>query len=83
MKEVQRRHWWQVLKEIWGNALVIALGVILELHFVLFKVKGWILIGEDNPWMLHIEIALAAVIILFGIERCWNDWKRWKGKRNP
>ena len=85
MKEVQRRrrNWRQSLKEIVAIVLVIALGVILELHFVLFKVKGWILIGEDNPWILHIEIAMAAVIILFGIERCWDYGKRRRRKRNP
>lgn len=75
------RHWWEGLKEVWGDMLVIALGIILEIHFVLFKVKGWVLIGEDNPWILNLEIALAAGIILFGVERWWDNYKRWKGKQ--
>ncbi|MBA7626049.1 hypothetical protein ES703_33487 [subsurface metagenome] len=82
MKEVQgRRSRRQALKEMVAIALIVALGVILELHFVLFKVKGRLVIGEDNPWILNLEIAVAAAIILFGIERCWDYVKRW-GKRD-
>lgn len=79
MKEVQRRRSRrQALKEMVAIVLIIALGVILEFHFVLFKVKGRLEIGEDNPWILNIEIAVAAAIILFGIERCWDYGKRWR-----
>lgn len=71
----------QILKELWGNLLVIALGIILELHFVLFKVKGQLVIGEDNPWILNLEIAIAALIIFFGMERLWDDYKRWTRRK--
>lgn len=57
------------LKDTIASCLVIALGVILALHFVFFWLYGGVFIHESNKVILSIETAMSVVIFSFGIER--------------
>ncbi len=61
------------MKEIIGDILLIAFGIILLIHFILFWTVGWIHIGESNSAILAVETIMAVVIIAFGIERFFDD----------
>ena len=69
------------LKDIIAYCLVIALGIILALHFVLFWIYGGVFIYESNKIILSIETAMSAAILIFGIERLVNSANA-KEKRN-
>lgn len=57
------------LKDILASSLVIALGVILIIHFVLFWMYGGVFIYENNKVILTLETLMSITIVLFGIER--------------
>ena len=57
------------LKDIIASSLVIALGVILIIHFVLFWIYGGVFIYENNKVILTLETLMSITIVLFGIER--------------
>ncbi len=57
------------LRNIIAFSLVIALGIILAVHFALFWVYGGVFIYEDNRVILVIETIMSLSIIAFGIER--------------
>ncbi|MBE0480274.1 MAG: hypothetical protein IBX68_04780 [Dehalococcoidia bacterium] len=52
-----------------ASCLVIALGVILALHFAMFWMYGSLLIYEDNKTILAVETVMSLAILLFGVER--------------
>jgi hypothetical protein len=56
-------------KDIIAYCLVIALGIILALHFAFFWMYGGVFIHESNKIILTIETAMSAAILGFGIER--------------
>ena len=61
------------LKNILAFCLVIALGVILAVHFILFWIYGGVFIHENNRIILTIETVMSFVIFSFGVERLINS----------
>ena len=57
------------LKEIIASSLVIALGLILIIHFTLFWIYGGVFIYESNKIILALETLMSIGIIGFGFER--------------
>ena len=57
------------LKEIMAYCLVLALGLILIIHFTLFWLYGGVFIYEHNKIILTLETLMSVGIIGFGIER--------------
>jgi len=57
------------LKEIIAYCLVVALGLILIIHFSLFWVYGGVFIYESNKIILALETLMSIGIIGFGFER--------------
>jgi hypothetical protein len=57
------------LKEIMAYCLVVALGLILIIHFTLFWIYGGVFIYEHNKIILALETLMSIGIIGFGIER--------------
>lgn len=57
------------LKEVVASCLVIALGIILIVHFALFWVYGGVFIYESNRVILTLETIMSVLIIGFGFER--------------
>ena len=66
------------MREIIGDALIIALGLILIVHFGLFWYYGWIRIGEPSRIILGIETVMALAILYLGIDRFRDDIRRMK-----
>lgn len=60
------------LKNAIASCLVIALGIILVAHFVLFWIYGGVFIYESNKIVLSVETVLSIGIFAFGIERLLN-----------
>ena len=57
------------LKEVVASCLVIALGIILIVHFALFWAYGGVFIYESNKIILTLETIMSVAIIGFGFER--------------
>ncbi len=57
------------LKNVVASSLVLALGIILVVHFALFWMYGGVFIYEDNKVILTIETVMSVFILAFGIER--------------
>lgn len=57
------------LKEVISSCLVVALGLILIIHFTLFWIYGGVFIYEHNKIILALETLMSVGIIGFGIER--------------
>lgn len=57
------------LKDAIASCLVIALGIILIIHFALFWVYGGVFIYESNKIILTLETIMSVLIIGFGFER--------------
>lgn len=57
------------LKEIMAYCLVVALGLILIIHFTLFWIYGGVFIYESNKIILALETLMSIGIIGFGFER--------------
>jgi hypothetical protein len=56
-------------KDVIASCLVIALGIILVLHFALFWVYGGVYIYESNKVILLLETIMSIAILGFGVER--------------
>jgi uncharacterized membrane protein SirB2 len=63
---------WGKAKEYLADGLVIFFGVWLLFHLVLFRIGGWIIIGEPSKPILAVETAIALGIIALGIDR-WRS----------
>ena len=61
------------LKATLASCLVIALGLILAIHFTLFWMYGGVFIYESNKVLLSIETAMSFTIVGFGMERLINS----------
>lgn len=57
------------LKNVVASSLVLALGIILVVHFALFWMYGGVFIYEDNKVILTFETIMSVSILGFGIER--------------
>ena len=57
------------LKEVIASCLVIALGIILIIHFALFWIYGGGVLYENNKVILALETLMSITIIGFGFER--------------
>ncbi len=57
------------LREIMAYCLVLALGLILIIHFILFWMYGGVFIYEHNKIILALETFMSIGIIGLGIER--------------
>ncbi len=57
------------LRNMIAFSLVVALGIILSVHFALFWIYGGVFIYEDNKVILVLETLMSLSIIVFGIER--------------
>jgi hypothetical protein len=57
------------LREIMAYCLVLALGLILIIHFTLFWMYGGVFIYEHNKVILALETVMSIGIIGLGIER--------------
>jgi len=64
------------LKTALASCLVIALGLILPVHFILFWMYGGVFIHESNKLLLLIETIVSFTIIGFGMERLINSTLR-------
>jgi hypothetical protein len=60
------------LKEVIASSLVIALGIILIIHFALFWIYGGVFIYESNKVILALETLMSIAIIGFGFERLFS-----------
>jgi hypothetical protein len=63
------------LKNVLAASLVIALGIILIIHFSLFWMYGGVFIYESNKITLVLETLMSVTIIFFGIERLISSSK--------
>ncbi|MBE0480346.1 MAG: hypothetical protein IBX68_05140 [Dehalococcoidia bacterium] len=61
------------LKNAIASCLIIALGVILALHFALFWIYGGVFISESNKTVLLIETIMSLGILAFGIEYLFHS----------
>ena len=57
------------LKDAIASCLVIALGIILAVHFAMFWIYGGVFIYESNKIILIVETAMSIAIMGFGLER--------------
>ncbi|MEE8471226.1 MAG: hypothetical protein V3S51_07850 [Dehalococcoidia bacterium] len=57
------------LKDVLASSLVVALGIILIIHFAMFWIYGGVFIYESNKVVLTLETLMSISIIAFGIER--------------
>jgi hypothetical protein len=57
------------LKDVTASCLVIALGIILAVHFAMFWIYGGVFIYESNKIILIVETAMSIAIMGFGLER--------------
>ena len=64
------------LKEVISSSLVIALGLILIMHFTLFWIYGGVFIYESNKVILALETLMSITIIGFGFERLISIYSR-------
>jgi len=69
------------LKEVIASCLVIALGVILIIHFALFWIYGGVFIYENNKVILALETLMSITIIGFGFERLLSTSNKKYNKR--
>jgi len=56
------------LRHIMAGFLVVALAIILLIHFSLMWIYGWIAIGEDNKYILSAETIMSVGVLLFGMD---------------
>lgn len=56
-------------KDVIASCLVIALGIILVIHFAFFWVYGGVYIYESNKVILLLETVMSITILGFGVER--------------
>ena len=63
------------LRNIIAFSLVVALGVILVIHFAMFWIYGGVFIYEDNRIILAIETLMSITIIGFGFERLISSYR--------
>ena len=63
------------LKNVVAFSLVVALGVILIIHFVMFWIYGGVFIYEDNRVILALETLMSITIIGFGLERLISTYR--------
>ncbi len=57
------------IKDVVASCLVIALGIILVIHFALFWVYGGVYIYESNKVILLLETVMSIAILAFGVQR--------------
>lgn len=57
------------IKDVIASCLIIALGIILVGHFILFWIYGGVFIYESNKIVLFAETIMSIAILGFGIER--------------
>lgn len=68
-RRADERLTWTRAKELFGDFLIVFLGVWLLAHLVLFWLHGWIFIGENSKLVLTLETILAVGILALGIDR--------------
>ena len=56
------------MRKFISSALVLAFGLALAYHFILFWVQGSVVIGEPNKLVLLGETIISLAIIVFGVE---------------
>jgi hypothetical protein len=71
---------WKLLWELLGDIIVISLGALSIRLLLLLQVHGEVLLVEPSKLILGCELALAGVLIAFGIQRLIDDLKG--GKQN-
>lgn len=63
------------MKEIIGDALLIAFGIILIYIFAVIEIMGYY--GQEaNKYIRWVELFAGLPILLIGIDRLIEDWKR-------
>ncbi len=67
-----------ILREHLGNWLIAAFGIVLLVHFVLFWTSGDVRIFEHNRYVLGVETAMAVLIIVLGVEREVDEYRKKK-----
>jgi len=65
-----------LLKEIWGDLVIILFGGFILWHFCMVLKYGAVQVQEQNPIILYFEIAAVSLLILLGIERLIKDIKK-------
>ena len=67
---------WEKTKEIYAGAFLIFTAGWLLGHLIAIQICKVVAITESNQWILWIEIGLASLIFLLGIERFIKDLKQ-------
>ncbi len=70
---------WEIIKEIAADIIIIAYGGFFSWVFIWILLHGTMRIVEPNTYILWIEIIVALIIVILGIERLIRDIKK-KGK---
>lgn len=60
---------WRLLREVCGASLVIALGIILAVHFSLIWIHGTIVVQEPSRVILTLESIMTLWILSLGVRR--------------
>jgi hypothetical protein len=74
-RRAEERLTWTRAKELFGDFLIVFLGVWLLAHLVLFWLHGWIFVGENSKLVLTLETILALGIVVLGIDRILTHLK--------
>ena len=65
-----------MLREIIGDALIIASGIVMTNMFAHIWFAGWVNCGEPNRIILGAELILSIMVVIIGIDRFIDDTKR-------
>lgn len=68
-------------RDVIASCLVIALGVILVIHFAFLGVYGGVYIYENNKVVLLVETVMSIAILGFGVERYYFLWRNTRRQR--
>jgi hypothetical protein len=71
------------LKDVIASCLVIALGIILAIHFAMFWMYGGVFIYESNKIILIVETTMSIAIMGFGLERLLSYANASNRQRGP
>jgi len=66
------------LKEIVGDLIIIGCGISLSYIFLSIQTSGGYMAVENNDLIRYAEIGLAFIILIVGLDRLFDDFKKRK-----
>lgn len=60
-------------KEVLADLILIGMAIFILFNLCLIAIRGVVLIGEPNRFILYAEIALTVIIIILAVERLLTD----------